>query len=459
MYTIGLDLAVQATHKAVVTDEQGGFITPVLTLRTQPGELDQLLTRARNGKQETALRVVMEPTGMAWFPIAVYLVRHDVAVYLVNSQEVADLRRYYKRYAKSDRIDARVLARLPLVNPEKLHRLHLPTAKALACQRSCKQLDRLSTHINAIQNRVQAIDRFAWPGLEDRVFADPFAPPARWMRAHWYDPCRVLEAGAATIREQWQASGEATDSAGAWCEALVDQAAEIVTLYGAENHYLDFAQLQAEVGREQDWLATLEQQHQTLRKKVVRPLYRHIHPSRNLETLKGVGQDSAAVYASFIGEAKRFSSTRVFRGWSGMVPDSVQSADSEAKGLHITQAGPDLIKKFAYLDAEIARRWDPQMAAIYYDQVINKGKHHKQAVCACATHLLDRVLVVLREDKAYELRDVDGTKVSVEQAQAIIAERYTVSQEARQRTTKRHRKARAERQAERNSKGKGAEAW
>jgi transposase len=459
MYTIGLDLAVQAAHKAVVADEQGRFITPLLTLRTRSRELDQLLTRARNDQQDMALRVVMEPTGMAWFPVAVYLVRHDVAVYLVNSQEVADLRRYYKRHAKSDRIDARVLARLPLVNPEQLHRLHLPTAKALACQRSCKQLDRLGIQINAIQNRLQAIDRFAWPGLEDRVFADPFAPPARWMRTHWYDPCRVLEAGAATIREQWQGSSEAADSAGAWCEALVDLAAEIVALYGAENHYLDFAQLQAEVAREQEWLATLEQQHQTLRKKIVRPLYRQIHPSRNLETLKGVGQDSAAVYASFIGEAERFSSTRVFRGWSGMVPDSAQSADSEAKGLHITQAGPDLIKKFAYLDAEIARRWDPQMAAIYYDQVINKGKHHKQAVCACATHLLDRVLVVLREDKAYELRDVDGTKVSVKQAQAIIAERYTVSPEARQRTTKRHRKARAERQAERNSKGKGAQAW
>jgi len=232
-----------------------------------------------------------------------------------------------------------------------------------------------------------------------------------------------------------------------------------VSLYGAEHQYLDFAQLQAEVCREQEWLATLEQQHQTLRKKTVRPLYRQIHPSRNLETLKGVGQDSAAVYASFIGEAQRFRSTRVFRGWSGMVPDSAQSAGSEAKGLHITQAGPDLIKKFAYLDAEIARRWDPQMAAIYYDQMINKGKHHKQAVCACATHLLDRVLVVLREDKAYEVRDVDGTPVTVEQAQAIIAQRYTVPPEARRRTTKRHRRERAERQAERNSKGKMANAW
>jgi len=459
VYTIGLDLAVEATHKAVVTDEQGRFVTPVLSLHTQPGELDQLLTRARNGLQERELRVVMEPTGMAWFPVAVYLVRHNVTVYLVNSQEVADLRRYYKRHAKSDRIDARVLARLPLVNPEHLHRLHLPSAKALACQRSCKQLDRLSTHMIAIQNRVQAIDRFAWPGLGEQVKALPFAPAARWMRAHWYDPQRVLEAGAAKIREQWQGSSEAADSAGEWIEALVDLAAEVVALYGAENQYLDFAQLQAEVCREQEWLATLAQQHQALRKQTVRPLYRQIHPSRNLETLKGVGQDSAAVYASFIGNAKRFGSTRMFRGWSGMVPGSAQSADSEAKGLHITQAGPDLVKKFAYLDAEIARRWDPQMAAIYYDQLVNKGKHHKQAVCACATHLLDRVLIVLREDKAYELRDVDGTEVAVEQAQAIIAQRYTVPQEARRRTTKRYRQERAEHQAEQNSKGKVVQAW
>jgi hypothetical protein len=68
-----------------------------------------------------------------------------------------------------------------------------------------------------------------------------------------------------------------------------------------------------------------------------------------LETLKGVGQDSAAVYASFIGDPRRFSSTRLFRGWTGMVPASEQRADTEAKGLHITQAGPDLIKKYAYL--------------------------------------------------------------------------------------------------------------
>ncbi len=49
------------------------------------------------------------------------------------------------------------------------------------------------------------------------------------MRTHWYDLQRVREAGVAKIREQWQVSGKAANSAGDWVEALVDLAAEVVT--------------------------------------------------------------------------------------------------------------------------------------------------------------------------------------------------------------------------------------
>jgi transposase len=452
MRTIGLDLAVRTAHKAVVLDERGHFCTPILTVHTRSSDLDQLLARARDGAPSAEVQLVMEPTGMAWFPIAVYYARQALPIYLVNSQEVADLRRYYKRHAKSDRIDARVLARLPLINPDKLHPLVLPSATAFACQRACKQLDRLSTQITAVKNRLQAIDRFAWPGLQEQVFADPFAPAARFFREHWYDPRQVAQAGANAIRHQWEVSALSADDRGAWVEALLTLAQQMLTLYGTDGQFLDFEQLQAEVQRDQAWLAWLEQQHYTLRMRTVRPLYRAVHPSRNLETLKGVGQDSAAVYASFIGDPRRFSSTRLFRGWSGMVPTSEQSAENEAKGLHLSQAGPDLIKKYAYLDAEIARRYDPQIAAIYYDQMVHKGKHHKQAVCACATHLLDRVLAVLRSDKPYEVRDTDGTAVSGQQARAIIGERYTVPLEVRQRTNKRNRRTRVEQRAERRAR-------
>jgi hypothetical protein len=321
-------------------------------------------------------------------------------------------------------------------------------------------LDHLATQITAVKNRLQAIDRFAWPGLEEQVFADPFAPAARFFRERWYDPRHVVQVGANAIRQQWEASALSASDEGAWVEPLRSLAQQILTLYGTDGQYLDFEQLQAEVQRDQAWLAWLEQQHHTLRIHTVRPLEWAVHPSRNLETLKGVGQDSAAVYASFIGDPRRFSSTRLFRGWTGMAPDSEQSAETEAKGLHVSQAGPDLIKKYAYLDAEIARRYDPQIAAISYDQMMRKGKHHKQAVCAGATHLLDRVLAVLRADKPYVVRDTDGTALSGQQARELIVERYTVPEEVRRRPNKRNRRQQADQRTERHARrAPGQQPW
>jgi hypothetical protein len=186
-----------------------------------------------------------------------------------------------------------------------------------------------------------------------------------------------------------------------------------------------------------------------MRLHVTHPRYRQLHASRNLQSLRGVGEDGAAVYTAFVGAPDRFASNRAFRGWSGMVPRSRQSGESESKGLHLSQAGPNLVKKYAYLNADVARQRDPQIAAIYYQQMVEKGQHHTQAVCACATHLLDRVRIVLTEDRPYELRDVDGTPLTPQQAQEIIAARYTVPDEVRQRNNRRARKERVEQRAAR----------
>ena len=107
MRTIGIDLALTAAHKAVVADAHGTYLTPVFTFHTTPADLEHVLARAREGDPDTPLQVVMEPTGMAWFPIAVFFTRHGIPVFLVNSQEVADLRRYYQ------------LCRLPMLSATK----------------------------------------------------------------------------------------------------------------------------------------------------------------------------------------------------------------------------------------------------------------------------------------------------------------------------------------------------
>ena len=141
MRTIGIDLAVAAVHKAVVMEADGTFVTPVLSFHTRRDEIERLVSRAREGvPPDYPLQAVMEPTGMAWFPVAVVLSQLGVSLYLVNGQRVHDLRRFYKRHSSSDRISARVLAKITLVDAESLYPLEIPSATRLACQRGCKEV-------------------------------------------------------------------------------------------------------------------------------------------------------------------------------------------------------------------------------------------------------------------------------------------------------------------------------
>jgi transposase len=453
--TLGIDLAITGTHKAVVVDEQGNAMGSVIQFRTTPEDLEALLRRAREGADKNeSLRVVMEPTGLAWLPVASYLIQRGVTVYLVNTQQVSDLRKFYSKHAKSDRISARVLARLPWVSPETLHPLDLADADHLSGQRWCKQQEELAQLMTAIKNRVQAWERAFWPGLEE-VVGDLFAPWVRRWREVWYNPWQLQDAETRQLVAFLVEAGADPEAAESLATGLQGVARRAVVLFGtpqgASSPYLDYAALQDQVLRELRLLAYYEAEHRAVSRQVQR-LYRQVHPGRELESIMGVGHDGAAVYVFFVGDVERFTSQKKFRGWSGLVPQSDQSGDTEKKGLRITHAGPDLIKKYAYINAEVGRQWDPQLAAIYYDQMVNKGKHHVQAVCCCATHILDRVRAVLRDGRPYELRDVDGTPATWQEARAIIAERYQVPEEVRQRNSQRARKARRDEQAERKQK-------
>ena len=444
---IGIDLAIEAKHKAVVLDQdRNEFVSSVLSFHTDPADLAHVLTVARQGATDPVrVLAVLEATGMAWFSVGTYLASQGVEVYRVNGQQVAELRHIYQRRAKSDRIDARVLARLPLLYPERLHRLHLPVGPQLALQRAVREAARLTEMITATKNRLRATDQLAWPSLPDIV--PPYSARAFWLRAHWYHPWQVLAAGEDALVQAWTEASPTQPADTTWLKALLPLAQRIVELYGAPD-CLDYEQLQTQLQREQAHLQTWQQQRHDLRLHTIRPLYRQLHPQRHLETIRGIGQDSAAVYIAFIGDIQRFPTIPDFRGWSGMLPFSAQSAQAQAQGLHITKAGPDLLKAAAFLNAHVARQWDPQLAALYYRQIVEFGKHHNQATCACATHLLNRIYTILKEERPYQLRDVDGTPISVQQARDICLKRYHVPQTVRQHNNHRIRQARTEQHAE-----------
>lgn len=121
---IGIDLGVTAAHKAIVYDPaRGAFVGKPWSFRPYPAELDRLLQRAQQEcSPPVDLAVVLEATGMAWYPVGVYLHDRGARVYRVNGRKTRDLRKVLQRHAGSDRIDCRVLAQLYLVAHQQLDR-------------------------------------------------------------------------------------------------------------------------------------------------------------------------------------------------------------------------------------------------------------------------------------------------------------------------------------------------
>ena len=63
--------------------------------------------------------------------------------------------------------------------------------------------------------------------------------------------------------------------------------------------------------------------------------------------------------------------------------------------------------------------------------MVQKGHHHKQALCAVATRLVNRIFCVLKSGRPYVLQDDTGAPIGIAQAKAVILERFTVPADIR----------------------------
>ena len=107
---LGIDVACRAAHQATLTDERGEFLWSARKFRTTTADLESLWSSLPDDGE---LTVVMEPTRNAWVPLASWFQLRGAAVVMVPPEQSADLRDYYSKHTKSDRLDSRILARVP----------------------------------------------------------------------------------------------------------------------------------------------------------------------------------------------------------------------------------------------------------------------------------------------------------------------------------------------------------
>jgi transposase len=243
----------------------------------------------------------------------------------------------------------------------------------------------------------------------------------------WLDPDAVLAARKSTIARfiARNASGNHPHS-GPFVDALVDglrQAARDAR--ALHRDHVDFVELQAEVAVEIDIVLAHIKALADLERRIG-ALYAELQPDDVLRSIPGIGQHLAPVLLGVLHTADRFRSERHMRGFCGLFPRRADSGGRERPGQAITQGGNDRVKRALMLAADTARKVDPDLAELYWRLMTTKGHHHKQALCAVANRLANRILSVMRSGKPYVLRDPEGGEITVADAKRLVAARYTV---------------------------------
>ena len=435
---VGIDLALKHSHMAFIRDEAGGPLGQSFSFPRTSAGFNQLLEKALAGMPETArLTVVMEPTSLAWVPLATYLSLKGHIIYLVNPRRVSDLRKFYSRRKKSDRLDAKVLSNLPNLEEDILTELYLPTGELNALKRHSQQRDKLKQSIGDQKNRIQAVFTEANPTALEAFGEDKFSRVGRAFLRKYINPLKVKGLGLKRFTQvlERKAYGELKEST---VNRLFEACCDTINIYreALEKDKLPFSyeQIQEEINLELDLMEFKEAQVKKLDKKIAN-LYQQVDPRGDLKSLRGVGDVHAPIILGYAGYIGRFGNARSYCGFTGLVPGKKQTGGTDRKGLKITKEGPNLLKKTYYMVGETARHWDLEMAERYH-RLIGRGLHHKQAITAIGRISAARAYAVMKrmelarkglikpEEVPYKLRDLEGREISAQEAREQILIRY-----------------------------------
>ena len=158
-----------------------------------------------------------------------------------------------------------------------------------------------------------------------------------------------------------------------------------------------------------------------------------VDPDGLAASVPGLGPVGTSVLTAAMGRPGRFPNAAAFKQFTGLAPRANQTGETDRKGQPMSKAGPRGLRSALIRCADTARRQDPQLAAIYHAQMTTRNATHLKALCVVAARLAERAWVTLADGQPYQLRDVDGTPVTADEAKQIIAERYTVPPELRRR--------------------------
>jgi transposase len=387
MFYCGIDVAKQK-HAVVVLNDHGQTHQPVFTIQNTREGLEFLAEALRQVGDD--VMVGLEATGHYWLSLYDVLTQKGYAVAVINPLQIAAYRKSGVRKVKNDRTDAVWIA-------DFLRIADLPaSSRDIPLLLQLRELSRfrfwLSEQIGDCKRKVITILDRVFPEYES-LFSSVFVMSSRALLQEAvsaqefadFDLQELTRLLAKTSRRRFGVEK---------AQQLQEQARKSIGV----GFLADAAQVELRCLLAQ--LDLLEEQQVEVEKAQVELM--DAIPQHIL-TIPGIGLTTGAAIIAEIGDISRFESEDKLVAYAGIDATVYQSGQFQGTEMHMSKRGSPYLRLALWQAASMAIQHNEELKA-YYQKKRAEGKAHGTALGAVCRKLLVRIYVILKENRAYEIR-------------------------------------------------------
>jgi len=394
---IGIDVG-KFHHQATILKPDSNPIDGTIRFDNTAVGFKYLVTHINKlaGAPSSKILIALEATGHYWLPLYLFLLDTGFEVQVFNPYQSDALRRMYMGRAKTDTIDAELVARLARFGTQK--GTPLPGEEVLVLRNLSRFRMELVFQSSDVKRRVITVLDILFPEFE-KLFTDTFGKTALTILSSHPTPDELV-----ALDEQKLIHLIETASRG---RLGINTAHKLKT---AAKHSIGarFATraLVFELKLLLQQISFLKEQLQELTDEISKILST---VEQYITTIPGVGSTLAAAIIGELGNLKRFPNVSSVIAYAGLDP-KVSESGTTSKKRAMSKKGSKYLRTAIWQAAVACLVHNPELRA-YYDKKCSEGKAKQVAIGAVANKLTRTIYGILRSGTKYLPAGRQGQRV------------------------------------------------
>ena len=395
MFYLGIDIALN-THRLVMLDANGERVSNGISFQNNTADFKKVLSKLKELSINPDNSICgLEATGNNWENLYCFLTSNNFKTILLNPHQTNKFREALRKKAKTDDIDAFVIA--GLLRSNEFASSYVPEDKIQTLRELTKlRYEFIKDHKN-YQRQVLALLTIIFPEYKQTALKNPFAiasiaifkafPTAKHLSItkpkHIEKIVRSIKGNNFNIKE---------------IENLISIAK--TSVYSGRCQESRALTLNILLTQVESFSNSIQQLDEQINQIFSPSSNDNTFPGSNLLTIPGVGPKTLAAILSCVGESGQAFSTGVkLIGHIGFFPQIYESGETK-RANRMSNKGPAYLRHALYMASVACIKHNLQLRRLYHTKV-SQGKKPKQALICVAKKLAHLCLSMLHSGQDY----------------------------------------------------------